>query len=375
MSDNENDWGAKKNEYYEKAKDSDSDFIEEEKEAIKLQQKKLKKLKDVKMFESESDQDDDAAKKESEGQILFKKNKYNIAQFDEDEDDKIENTHNKPSDADNESDTIQLLNNIMKNIEEVEENLHPVIEILKNENLKIPKTISYLKYKKDMHSLYTVYLLYYLIYKQKGKLSDHHPIVKKMLYVKALINEMNEPNENIFANLDKILKLIEANKIKEEENEDEIDDEDDDELEEEDQNISRLNKKIISNKKNSQIPDKLLGKKQARDFINENTKKFEQLKNQKEKHLIDKKVKLAQEIENKNQKGQHLSNDKVLKAKGITRKRPKWKGNAKLNNRFKFDRKQKLRKQMVKEYKGKPEVYGGESHGIRRDLIQSTKIR
>jgi hypothetical protein len=72
--------------------------------------------------------------------------------------------------------------------------------------------------------------------------------------------------------------------------------------------------------------------------------------------------------------GVKLANENLLKARGIYRKRPKYQGNAKLHNREKFEKKQKIRKNMVKEYEGKPEVYGGEATGIRRDLIRSTKI-
>ena len=70
-----------------------------------------------------------------------------------------------------------------------------------------------------------------------------------------------------------------------------------------------------------------------------------------------------------------MANDNLLKARGLYRKRKRYQGNAKLHNREKFEKKQKIRKNMVKEYEGKPEVYGGEVTGIRRDLIRSTKIK
>jgi hypothetical protein len=67
-------------------------------------------------------------------------------------------------------------------------------------------------------------------------------------------------------------------------------------------------------------------------------------------------------------------NKAMLSAKGLYRKRKNYQGNAKLVNREKFAKKQKLRKNMVKEYIQKPDVYGGEATGIRRDLVRSTKI-
>jgi hypothetical protein len=83
---------------------------------------------------------------------------------------------------------------------------------------------------------------------------------------------------------------------------------------------------------------------------------------------------LIAEIDNKNKKGIRLVNENILKARGIYRKSKNYQGNAKLVNREKFAKKQKIRKNYVKEYEGKPEVYGGEATGIRRDLIRSTKI-
>ena len=86
------------------------------------------------------------------------------------------------------------------------------------------------------------------------------------------------------------------------------------------------------------------------------------------------KEKEKKEIENKNDLAVRKANKEVLKARGIYRKRKRYQGNAKLMNRKKFYKKEKLRKNMVKEYVGKPDVYTGEATGIRRDLVRSTKI-
>jgi len=110
-------------------------------------------------------------------------------------------------------------------------------------------------------------------------------------------------------------------------------------------------------------------------FVQENIEKLEALKQQKEKLDEKAKQKSDKEFENKIEMGRRLANKNMLKARGIYRKRKQYQGNAKLHNREKYLKKQKLRKNMVKEYEGKPEVYGGETTGIRRDLIRSTKIR
>jgi len=64
----------------------------------------------------------------------------------------------------------------------------------------------------------------------------------------------------------------------------------------------------------------------------------------------------------------------VLKSKGITRKRKPNQGNAKLHLREKYTKKINVRKNLVKEFTSKPDYYGGEETGIRRDLVRGTKL-
>jgi len=72
--------------------------------------------------------------------------------------------------------------------------------------------------------------------------------------------------------------------------------------------------------------------------------------------------------------GTRLANANVLKSKGIVRKRKPNQGNAKLHLREKYDAKMNKRKNYVKDFVGKPDYYGGEETGIRRDIIKGTKL-
>jgi hypothetical protein len=199
--DGENDWGNKKQNYYSKNKrdNEDSDFLEEEEEAIKIQQNRLKKLKEVKLLDSESEED---YKKNEKGKSIIKRvKKYNL----DSSDDEGENINSNEETEENS----QILMNIKNNLEELNNNLIPTIDFV-NDMKSLKK---YLVAKKDMHILYTVYLLYYLNFKTQKKISDHHPILKKMLFVKGLLNGMKETDEKIFNSLEKVLKLIESNPI------------------------------------------------------------------------------------------------------------------------------------------------------------------
>lgn len=361
MSDDENNWGNKKLEYYQKNKqESDSDYIEEENEAIRLQQKKFNKLKQTKILDSESEEEEKEDKTKEIRQPAFN--------LDSSEDEK----ETKETVAQEEID--DMIEEAKASLEEISGNLDPIVEILKSESLEIPKTFAYLKQCKDVKTLYTMLLLYYAHCAKINKITKHHPIVKKIHLTKLKVDEMKESDDRIFMHLDKLLKLIETKKIDEMDEEGEDFDDDMEDYEEEEEIEVNKNKKGLTSK-TQDTAQSLIGNKHTRDFIKENEEKFNKLKEEKLKKDNKKKEKLQKEIDNKLEMGQRLANDKVLKSKGITRKRPRGRGNAKLNNRRKFEIKQKERKNMVKEYVGKPEVYGGESTGIRRDLIRSTKIR
>jgi U3 small nucleolar RNA-associated protein 3 len=199
----ENEWGNTKTEYYSKNKrdKEDSDFAEEEVEAIRIQQKKLQKLREAKLIDSDNEDESSAAKPKT---IVKKGKKFNIESS---EDEAVEKKKAKPSTEDKEENQ-QILTNLKINLEEAYENLEPIIDIF-GSRPSLAKMTNYLSSKKDMHSLYSVYLLYFLYFKLKGNIPDHHPVVKKMLYIKSLLNNMKEIDEQSAKKIDVILKLIE----------------------------------------------------------------------------------------------------------------------------------------------------------------------
>ena len=110
------------------------------------------------------------------------------------------------------------------------------------------------------------------------------------------------------------------------------------------------------------------------EIAKSNYNKLKEIKEKKNKLIEKNKTKNEAEFLGKIEKGERLANKNMLKSRGIYRKRKQYQGNAKLHNREKYMKKEKLRKNMVKEYTSKPDVYIGETTGIRRDLIRSTKF-
>ena len=428
----DNEWGTKKQKYYSMNKrennssESDSDFIEDEKEAIRLQKLRAAKIKKANILNEEEEEISENEKKIK------------------DKDKKEENELNKDiSFKTVEIDTKKILENIETlkyNLEEIQtaDDEIKIFEENKKLNSNLPKTLEYLKLYKKINVLNSANILFNIISTLNQKMTGHHPSIKNSAIMNFLLNKNSENNEEIQNNIEKILTNLEEKEKNEEENElneeedeiyeeeDEINDEEGEELddnimdieenEEEEEEVEKIkNKKDKKNKNNklflnnpllNKKAEKIkkpsfLSKKKKRDnddnkeidikknenfdinsddeededsFIKEQYKSFNKLNKEKELLDLKKEENEKKEIDMKNDFAIRKANKEVLKARGIYRKRKKYQGNAKLMNREKFYKKEKERRKMIKEYEGKPEVYMGEATGIRRDLVRSTKI-
>lgn len=405
--DNDNDWGMQKKKYYQMNKrednseENDSDFIEDEKEAIRLQKMRLEKIKKTKILEEEDEESEKIDKKNDKEKI------NNDISF-------------KTIDIDNNK-ILENINTLINCLEEYQ-NTNDEINILNEEKkMKLQKTMEYLEGYKKLNILYSANILFNIISTLNKKMTAHHPSNKNSAIFNFLLTKNSDKNEEIQKKIEKILISLQKNQkteneIEDEEQEMEGEEEDEDELEEEDEmeqeemeeeedeKLKKIEEKEEISKNSVKKPS-FLNKKKKRDdkdnkeidlkdnenfdnfnegmeeneededsFIKEQYKNFSKI--QKEKENLDKKNKENEkkEIEMKTNSAIRKANEQVLKAKGITRKRIRFQGNAKLMNRLKYYKKEKKRKQLVKEYEGKPDVYLGEATGIRRDLIRSTKL-
>ena len=429
--DNEYDWGTKKMKYYQMNKredneeENDSDFIEEEKEAIRLQKLRLEKIKKTKLLNEEEESEEEENKKTNKKLNNNDNNKKN----------EIKNEISiKPIEIDNKkiNENIDLLKNCLEEYKMVDDEIKILSD---NKKTKVPKTISYLKEYKKINILYSANILFNILATLNNKMTGHHPSIKYSAMFNYLLSKNSEKNEQIQNNIEKILLFLEKNdKNEKNEEEDDIDEDEkdlaegdeegeeiDDVLDEENEEMEDIEEEIEDKKKkgkkdnNKIIYDKLIGdpikkpsflnKKKKRkksdkeiidinnndsfdkeednkndddesedSFIKEQYKSFNKLKKEKELLDIKNKENEEKEIDMKNNFAIRKANKEVLTARGIYRKRKRYQGNAKLMNREKFYKKEKERRRNVKEYVGKPDVYTGEATGIRRDLVRSTKI-
>ena len=413
MSDEEreNEWGNKKQQYYSMnhRDDDDSDYIEDEKEAIRIQKMKLEKIKKSKLLNEIEDED------EEENKIKLKGKK------------KEEEKKNIIIDTDKLYEDLKITGNI---INEVNDNFQDKINKLSKIN-GIDKTIEYLKLNKNIHLSLAACYLFSVINSLDKKMTNHHPSIKTIALVNYLLKNNDKNEEEIEDKLKEIIDNINnnnENKInenknkeiekEEEENEEieneEIENEEDDydDMDEFEIDTSSKKKPLIKDNKLEEkeskikLPSSLLKKKRNRineeksnktkeeiDNISENNSESENNKLKKEKESKEKIKKtkeekkenikkekerleeLQKEIKRKNDLMIRKANREVLLARGLVRKRKSYAGNAKLVNREKYYKKERERKSQVKEFIGAPDVYGGEVTGMRRDLIRSTKFK
>lgn len=338
MSDSEQeDW--KKHELY--AKDEDSDYVEEEKEARRLQDKSLARIIDMGLVE------------EVDNQENSEEEEYKVQNILDDSDD-----DNKQKFKLSEKTKKELLSyaiEVENTLKEVKARINPIILLLKDQEdtVENPKTIEYFENKKSLMLTYASCLSYFIVHRTQNLINDFHPVVKRILSLKNLLSKLND--KNLFKNIDKLIEKIEILN----ENEENDDDEEEEEEEEEVQHPKLLSKKRKNSDKEKESKEELYKKKD------------EEQKLKKEITIKDS----FKTMESKNKLAADKANKELARGRGMYRKRKAKQGNAKLMNKIKFEKKDKVRKRYVKEFTEAPLVYTGESTGIRRDLSRSIKFK
>lgn len=339
MTENETEkW--KKNEYY--AKGEDSDFIEEEKEAVKLQNKRLQRMIDFNLVNS-----------------VEQLNSDNESNNDDYQDDVDDYTINKSGlRRDNAmikkifKDKSNIINNLLENSDD--EN-SPQNKRMQKDYKDITK-----KEHKNQCSLFGSKKRYDKESKLIDKESKQDKYLQKPNSAYAFLNKKRielGANSGLYVEESNgENNIVENENIRDSDSENYNEQEDDELYDNDDEEEDSYD--------NS--PDLNLKEKHhhyyEKDLLN---KKLQENKILKGIAIMDKKNKDMIEKANK----------ALSKGKGMFRKRKPKQGNARLMNKGKFQKKDKIRKNYVKEYTEAPLVYTGEATGIRRDLSRSVKFK
>ena len=149
-----------------------------------------------------------------------------------------------------------------------------------------------------MIKTYLTYLLYYAVLKSEKQINDHHPIIKKLIYLKSLIDKSTPIDDKIMPSLAGLV-----NDEEEEEDEQEEDnDENNEDLEDSDEESLENNAKIIKaneKKLNSNIQEDELSEEESLGQITKRNTEANSKKKNENKFLGKKKkeVNIKEEIE------------------------------------------------------------------------------
>ena len=202
----DNEWGTKKQKYYSMNKrennssESDSDFIEDEKEAIRLQKLRAEKIKKTKILTEE----DEISEKEKDKE----KNKKEENEINKDISFKTVEIDNKKI-----LENISTLKYSLEEIQTAEDEIK-IFEENKQLNSNLPKTLEYLKLYKKINILNSANILFNIIATLNKKMTGHHPSIKNTAIMNFLLNKNNDKNEQIQNNIENILMNLEKKRRK-----------------------------------------------------------------------------------------------------------------------------------------------------------------
>lgn len=335
MSESESEnW--KKNEIYARGEDSDND-LEEENEARKIQDKRLKRLIDQGLLDKNDDIDGEEAKEDVDIDKLL-----------ENSEDEAATAKSKISDV-LKKELASKAAEVKTVLQEIKDRIDPILGML-TENEEVvsnPEAIKYFEAKKALLLSYCGCLAYFIINRRTGRINDYHPVIKKILSLKTIIQKLNDTK--IFKKIDEYIEKLE------EYNGDEEDDQEE---------IEKIELKQTKVKKEKKVDDTLLNKKRYKEKDDETEEK-----------LRSKAGSSFKTMEEKNAFAIKKANKDLARGRGMFRKRKAKQGNAKLMNKMKFEKKQKVRDRYVKEFKGAPLVNEMHGTGVRADLSRSTKFK
>jgi len=120
---------------------------------------------------------------------------------------KIDNQDFIPT-QENKDEFVYLLKNIRSNLDEVSKKMNSVLtNFSQPDKAEIKYGISYLDSKNNFLLIYLTDLILYSILKSSGKIINNHPIIKRMIYVKTILEKTKVIDLKLKTQIDRLLKL------------------------------------------------------------------------------------------------------------------------------------------------------------------------
>lgn len=362
---NELAWGMKKKMYY------DSDYVtikgksqeeleaeeqEEETEAKTIQKRLAENLSeedyDLNFFQEFTEKDKDENKTPENQERIVK----DLKQMSQKEKMKLLKKESP--------ELIELIQDFKAKLSELKNELHPLVQMVKDGKIPPGKGADYLKTKQQLYLNYCTNISFYLILKAKRIPAHNHPVIERLLTYRNLINELEAVDARLIPEFRSLLAGEEKNKA--------------------DGEPAEGKKGRVTSKKEKgseenmakveEDSDSELDEEAALLFYRDMEK---QLKLKRKGNNLE-----AEELKENENEEEELDADakraityQMAKNKGLTPKRKKIDRNPRVKHREKFRRAKMRRKGQVREVRREETRYSGELSGIRAGVKKSVKLK
>lgn len=164
--------------------------------------------------DADSDQDDDEDHSDSDSEaIIYENAEKNEEAADNNDEEAKEITEDDKTLYKN------TLLSICSNLDEFDKKNSVILKNFKENKIEIKYGLSYMEAKQHIFIIYLEYLMYYDMLKLQGESIKNHPILKKLIFYRNLLERMKVVDLKLKPQIDRLLKLSEQD-----ENQNKVDD-------------------------------------------------------------------------------------------------------------------------------------------------------
>ncbi|XP_072283289.1 something about silencing protein 10 isoform X2 [Pyxicephalus adspersus] len=250
---------------------------------------------------------------------------------------------------------LELIQDLKQKLEEVKNELEPLLQMVKNGTIPEGKGSAYIRTKYQLYMNYCTNISYYLFLKAKRLPVTGHPVIERLVTYRNLINELAAVDERLSPEIHLLLsedfqKNPDALKF---------------------QNGQPKASKKVAVKRPLEEADSDLDEDDALNYYRMMEQKLLEKRKRGEKETINEM--LTEEELDPNAK--RAITYQIAKNKGLTPKRKKIDRNPRVKHREKFRRAKIRRKGQVREVRKEEARYSGEISGIRAGVKKSIKLK
>ncbi|KAK1902232.1 Something about silencing protein 10 [Dissostichus eleginoides] len=246
-------------------------------------------------------------------------------------------------------------------LNELKDELQPLVQMVKDGKIPPGKGADYLKTKQQLYLNYCTNISFYMVLKAKRIPAHNHPVIERLLIFRNLINELSSVDARLAPQFRKLLAGEEKDKSSK---------------------PAQGKKAKVSNKKGTDSEEPMPGVEDDSDSDMDEEAALRFYRDAEERSKLKRKVEEpeTEELEEK----EYMEEDpdakrgityQMSKNKGLTPKRKKIDRNPRVKHREKFRRAKIRRKGQVRQVRREETRYSGERSGIRAGVKKSVKLK